>query len=117
MHSPHPERPFQSYLVSWMEAELSRRETEYLDDRERAHRHAMLFYGIEALAPGYADACDALGIESRTIDISGAVDAYLENEPDADASRRGNVMARLRMIALFALSARHRAIPPGTVLK
>lgn len=57
---------------------------------------------------------DALGIESRTIDISAAVDGYLTAEPDADASRRGNIMARLRMIALFDLSARYRALPLGT---
>jgi NAD+ synthetase len=57
---------------------------------------------------------DALGIQSRTIDISSVVDAYLEHEPDADDSRRGNVMARMRMIALFDLSARHHAIPLGT---
>lgn len=57
---------------------------------------------------------DALGIESRTIDISGAVDGYLANEPEADAGRRGNVMARMRMIALFDLSARYRALPLGT---
>ena len=57
---------------------------------------------------------DALGIRSRTIDISSAVDAYLEHEPDASDSRRGNVMARMRMIALFDLSARHHAIPLGT---
>jgi NAD+ synthetase len=57
---------------------------------------------------------DALGIQSRTIDISGPVDAYLENEPEANASRRGNVMARMRMIALFDLAARHHAIPLGT---
>ncbi len=57
---------------------------------------------------------DALGIESRTLDISGAVDGYLAAEPDADAARRGNVMARVRMIALFDLSAKHRAIPLGT---
>ena len=56
----------------------------------------------------------ALGIQSRTIDISPAVDGYLANEPDADGSRRGNVMARTRMIALFDLSARHHAIPLGT---
>ena len=30
------------------------------------------------------------------------------NEPDADATRRGNVMARMRMIALFDLSAQLR---------
>ena len=57
---------------------------------------------------------DALGIESRTLDISNGVDGYLEHEPDADAARRGNVMARMRMIALFDLSARYRAIPFGT---
>lgn len=57
---------------------------------------------------------DQLGIESRTIDISSAVDGYLSNEPDADPARRGNVMARTRMIALFDLSARYRALPLGT---
>ena len=57
---------------------------------------------------------DSLGMEQRTLDISAAVDGYLSNEPDADPARRGNVMARMRMIALFDLSARHRAIPLGT---
>jgi len=57
---------------------------------------------------------DALGLTERTLDISAAVDGYLENEPDADGSRRGNVMARMRMIALFDLSAKHRALPVGT---
>ncbi|MDQ8153021.1 MAG: NAD+ synthase [Gemmatimonadota bacterium] len=57
---------------------------------------------------------DQLGIEARTLDISAAVDGYLANEPDADAARRGNVMARTRMIALFDLSARYRALPLGT---
>lgn len=57
---------------------------------------------------------DALGIRSHTLDISDAVDGYLRHEPDADATRRGNIMARVRMIALFDLSAKHRAIPIGT---
>jgi NAD+ synthetase len=57
---------------------------------------------------------DALGIQSRTIDISAAVDGYLANEADADAGRRGNVMARMRMITLFDLAAKHRGIPLGT---
>ncbi|HUX33913.1 MAG TPA: NAD+ synthase [Gemmatimonadaceae bacterium] len=57
---------------------------------------------------------DALGIEGRTVDISPAVDGYLQTAPDADAQRRGNVMARMRMIALFDLSARDHAIPLGT---
>jgi len=57
---------------------------------------------------------DALGVESRTVDISAAVDGYLAQEPDADPARRGNVMARLRMTALFDLSSRYRALPLGT---
>jgi NAD+ synthetase len=57
---------------------------------------------------------DALNIESRTIDISPAVDGYLQNEPDANPGRRGNVMARVRMIALFDLAAKHGGVPLGT---
>src|SRR6185437_11466730 len=57
---------------------------------------------------------DALGVRSETIDISAAVDGYLEHVPDADPSRRGNVMARMRMITLFDLSAKFHAIPLGT---
>jgi NAD+ synthetase len=57
---------------------------------------------------------DALGIEGRTLDISAAVDGYLSNEPDADPARRGNVMARMRMISLFDLAAKYRALPIGT---
>lgn len=57
---------------------------------------------------------DALGMTSGTIDITAAVDGYLANEPDADPARRGNVMARTRMIALFDQSARYRALPLGT---
>lgn len=57
---------------------------------------------------------DALRLTERTLDISAAVDGYFANESDANASRRGNVMARMRMIVLFDLSAKHRALPVGT---
>ena len=57
---------------------------------------------------------DDLGVEHRTLEITDAVDGYLQHEPDADAARRGNVMARTRMITLFDLSAKHRAVPLGT---
>lgn len=57
---------------------------------------------------------DQLGIESETVDISAAVDGYLAQTPDADAGRKGNVMARERMIALFDRSAKHHALPLGT---
>ena len=57
---------------------------------------------------------DALGIQHRTMEITAAVDGYLQQEPDADPARRGNVMARTRMITLFDLSAKHRGVPLGT---
>ena len=57
---------------------------------------------------------DALGVQGCTVDITGAVDGYLLADPKADPARRGNVMARTRMIVLFDLSAKHRAIPLGT---
>jgi NAD+ synthase (glutamine-hydrolysing) len=57
---------------------------------------------------------DELKVQSRTIDISAAVDGYLSNEPDADPARRGNVMARERMIVLFDQSAKFHALPVGT---
>jgi NAD+ synthase (glutamine-hydrolysing) len=57
---------------------------------------------------------EKLGIQSRTIDITAAVDGYLVNEPDANPGRRGNVMARQRMIVLFDQSERERALPLGT---
>ena len=57
---------------------------------------------------------DSLGITGRTIDISAAVDGYLGEEPSADPARRGNIMSRVRMVALFDLSAAHCALPLGT---
>ena len=57
-----------------------------------------------------------LGIESVTIDITAAVDGYLsqvEQNGNADPTRRGNVMARERMIVLFDLSAKYKALPIG----
>jgi NAD+ synthetase len=57
---------------------------------------------------------DKLGIQSRTIDISPAVEGYLAHEPDADPARKGNVMARERMIVLFDQSAKYNALPVGT---
>ncbi|HET9453079.1 MAG TPA: NAD+ synthase [Gemmatimonadaceae bacterium] len=57
---------------------------------------------------------DGAGIQRCTVDITAGVDGYLQSDPKADAARRGNVMARMRMIVLFDLSAKHRAIPLGT---
>jgi NAD+ synthetase len=57
---------------------------------------------------------DKLGIPSLTIEISEAVDGYLKQVGDIDPHRLGNVMARERMIVLFDLSAKHKALPLGT---
>ncbi len=57
---------------------------------------------------------DALGINCETVEITDAVDGYLRHAPDADARRKGNVMARMRMLILFDQSARHGALPVGT---
>jgi NAD+ synthetase len=57
---------------------------------------------------------DALGIESRTVDISAAVDGMVAAIGDTDPARKGNIMARCRMIALFDLSAALKALPLGT---
>jgi NAD+ synthetase len=57
---------------------------------------------------------DALGIHAETIEISDAVDGYLKHAPDADPRRKGNVMARMRMLVLFDQSARRNALPVGT---
>src|SRR6266480_1783040 len=57
---------------------------------------------------------ELLGIQALTIDITPAVDGYLQQVGDGDATRRGNVMARERMIVLFDLSAKHKALPIGT---
>lgn len=58
---------------------------------------------------------EQLDIHTRTIDITDAVDGYLEGfEPDAGATRRGNVMARMRMIVLFDQAAKLGALPVGT---
>src|SRR5437016_5366354 len=57
---------------------------------------------------------DKLGIEPVTVDVSAAVDGYFAQVGDDDPHRKGNVMARQRMIVLFDLSAKYRALPLGT---
>jgi NAD+ synthetase len=57
---------------------------------------------------------DALGINVDTIEITDAVEGYLRAAHDPDPRRRGNVMARMRMLVLFDQSARLNALPVGT---
>jgi NAD+ synthase len=56
-----------------------------------------------------------LGIALRTIDVSPSIDAYFDaHEPDADAVRRGNKMARERMAILFDQAKKRGCLVLGT---
>jgi len=58
---------------------------------------------------------DDLGIQVRTIDITGMVDGYVGQYEDGISSQRlGNVCARSRMIVLFDQSAEVGGVPIGT---
>jgi NAD+ synthase (glutamine-hydrolysing) len=57
---------------------------------------------------------DQLGINARTIDITAAVDGMVAAAGDTTAARKGNVMARARMIALFDQGVPLEALPVGT---
>lgn len=54
------------------------------------------------------------GIKSLTIPISGMADALILKYPEMNAFRRGNIMARSRMIVLFDQSAANNALVVGT---
>jgi NAD+ synthetase len=63
----------------------------------------------------HAQLCiDTLGIRATTVDISAAVDAYAALDPEMDNHRKGNIMARMRMIILFDHSQKLRCLPIGT---
>lgn len=57
---------------------------------------------------------DALGIPSKTIEITPMVDPLLDQIPDDALVRRGNVMARMRMIILYDQSADFNGLVVGT---
>lgn len=55
-----------------------------------------------------------LGNPSKVIDITDAADGYLRTQADAGDRRRGNVMARMRMIVLYDQSEAFAALVVGT---
>jgi NAD+ synthase len=57
---------------------------------------------------------DALGVQSLTLPITEMVDPLLERFPDASPVRRGNIMARMRMIVLYDQSEVFRGLAVGT---
>lgn len=57
---------------------------------------------------------EATGVQSVTVPITDLVDPLFERFPDADRVRRGNAMARARMIVLYDQSAATRGLVIGT---
>ncbi len=60
-------------------------------------------------------ALKATGARARTVSVSPAVDAYVdEHEPSVSPERRGNLAARFRSVVLFDQAAKLGALPLGT---
>lgn len=58
--------------------------------------------------------CEKFSVAHETVEITPMADAYFSREETMAATRRGNVMARLRMIVLYDISARDNALVVGT---
>lgn len=57
---------------------------------------------------------DQFRVKSETIDISDMVDPLIQRDPNITNVRKGNIMARARMIVLYDQSEVFRALPIGT---
>jgi len=57
---------------------------------------------------------DTLGVQSLTIPITDMVEPLFELYPDMDQVRKGNVMARMRMIILYDQSVAFQGLVVGT---
>ncbi len=57
---------------------------------------------------------DLLGVQSKTIPITEMVDPYFARFPDTSRVRKGNIMARTRMIVLYDQSEEFRGLVVGT---
>ena len=55
-----------------------------------------------------------LGVRSETIDITPMVEPFLRRDAEMNNIRKGNIMARQRMIVLYDCSARENALVIGT---
>ena len=57
---------------------------------------------------------DVLGVHTETVEISPMADAYIDKNAGMSNVRKGNIMARQRMIVLYDVSAREQALVIGT---
>ncbi len=57
---------------------------------------------------------DALGVQSLTVEITAMADPLIERFPEMNSMRKGNIMARMRMIVLYDQSAAFGGLVVGT---
>ena len=57
---------------------------------------------------------DQFKVQSKTIDITNMVDPLIEHDPEMSNTRKGNIMARSRMIVLYDQSEVFKGLPVGT---
>lgn len=57
---------------------------------------------------------EATGVQSLTIPITGMVDPLIAQFPDMDNLRKGNIMARMRMIVLYDQSSAFKGLVVGS---
>ena len=57
---------------------------------------------------------DQTGVQSQTIPITGMADALIESFPEMSPMRKGNIMARLRMIVAYDQSEAFKGLVVGT---
>lgn len=63
----------------------------------------------------HAELCAShFGLPTRLMDISSMADGYLDAADVTDGTRRGNVMARCRMVVLYDMSEEWRGLVIGT---
>lgn len=57
---------------------------------------------------------DQFGMPTETVEITGMVDPLIHSDPDMSNVRKGNIMARMRMIVLYDRSEVFKGLPIGT---
>jgi len=57
---------------------------------------------------------DKFRVQSETIDITDMVDPLIQHDPKMSDKRKGNIMARARMIALYDRSEEFKGLPIGS---
>jgi NAD+ synthase len=57
---------------------------------------------------------EQFGVQSKTVEITDMADALISRDPDMSKTRKGNIMARARMIVLYDQSEAFKGLVVGT---